>query len=245
MRDYYSPSTGVIVRAVLFDTFGTVVDWRSGITAAVTGLFGRHGVDADCAEFADAWRALYQPSMTPIRNGLRDYVHLDVLHRESLLSLLAGRGLAEEFDRREIDSLVHAWHALPPWPDSVEGLTRIKANFIIGPLSNAHTSLLVDIAKHAGLPWDVVVGSDVPKAYKPTPAAYRAAARLLHLDAGEVMLVAAHNDDLRHARAAGLVTTFVARRTEHGPNQTTDLRPDEGWDLSVHDFVDLAHVLEA
>ncbi len=240
---FRSPTTGRTVRAVLFDTFGTVVDWRGGITAAATELLRRHGVEADGAPFADAWRRLYQPSMAPIRDGLRDFVTLDELHRESLRSLLAERGMAGEFDEREIDTLVHAWHELPPWPDSVDGLTAIKAHYVIGPLSNANTSLLTDMAKHAGLPWDVILGSDVRKAYKPSPNAYLAPAELLDLAPGEIMLAAAHNDDLRHARSVGLATAFIARPAEHGPNQTTDLAADDDWDVSVTGIVELARAV--
>jgi 2-haloacid dehalogenase len=231
------------VRAVLFDTFGTVVDWRGGITAAVTRLFGRHGVDLDGAGFADAWRGLYQPAMTPIRDGSREFVTLDLLHRENLLALLAARGLAAEFDQDETDALVRAWHELPPWPDSVAGLAALRAHYVVGPLSNGNTALLTDMAKHAGLPWDVILGSDVRKAYKPSPQAYLAPAELLDLAPGELMLAAAHNDDLRHARSAGLATAFVARPTEHGPNQTTDLAADDDWDAATVSITELATVL--
>ncbi|HEX3588178.1 MAG TPA: haloacid dehalogenase type II [Pseudonocardiaceae bacterium] len=241
--EFRSPSTGRTIRAVLFDTFGTVVDWRGGIIAAATGLLRRHGLDVDGAAFADAWHRMYQPSMAPIRDGTRDFVTLDVLRRESLHSLLADFGLATEFDEREIDALVHAWHELPPWPDSVEGLTAIKADYIIGPLSNGNTSLLTDMAKHAGLPWDVILGSDVRKAYKPTPGAYLAPAELLDLPPGEIMLAAAHNDDLRHARSAGLATAFIARPTEHGPDQTIDLAADDDWDVSVTSITELARAV--
>lgn len=231
------------MRAVLFDTFGTVVDWRGGITAAADRLFRRHSLDADGAAFADSWRALYQPAMAPIRDGSRDFVALDRLHRENLLSVLADRGLSAEFSAPEIDALVHAWHELPPWPDSVDGLTMLKPHCVIGPLSNGNTSLLTDLAKHAGLPWDVILGSDVRKAYKPSPAAYLAPAELLDLAPGEIMLAAAHNDDLRHARSVGLATAFVARRTEHGPDQTTDLAADDDWDVSAGDIPELAGIL--
>lgn len=242
---YRSPTTGRTVRAVLFDTFGTVVDWRGGVIAAAAALFGRHGVDVDPEAFADSWYDLYQPSMTPIRDGTRDFVTLDVLHRESVLSVLADRGLAAEFADHEVDALVHAWHELPPWPDSVAGLTTVRAHHVIGPLSNGNTSLLTDLARHAGLPWDVIFGSDVRHAYKPTPAAYLAPAELLDLEPGEIMLAAAHNADLRAARSVGLATAFIARPTEHGPGQTGDLAPDDDWDVSVGSVVELAQALTA
>jgi 2-haloacid dehalogenase len=225
---------------VLFDTFGTVVDWRGGIASAATRVLRQH---IDGAAFADAWHALYQPSMTPIRDGHRDFVTLDVLHRESLLSLLADRGLAGQVTEDEIDALVHAWHELPPWPDSVAGLTAVRAHYVIGPLSNGNTSLLTDMAKHSGLPWDVVLGSDVRQAYKPTREAYLAPVELLDLDPGEIMLAAAHNSDLRHARSVGLATAFIARPTEHGPQQTIDLAADGDWDVSVTTIVGLAQAI--
>jgi 2-haloacid dehalogenase len=240
---FRSPSTDRTVRAVLFDTFGTVVDWRSGITAAANQLLRQHGLDTDGAALADAWRAKYQSSMEPIRNGTRDYVTLDVLHRENLLGTLDDSGLSAEFDEREIDALVHTWHELAPWPDSVDGLTAIKAHYIIGPLSNGNTSMLTDVAKHGGLPWDVILGSDVPGAYKPSPAAYLAPAELLDLAPGELMLAAAHNDDLRHARSVGLATAFIARPTEHGPDQTVDLIADDDWDVSTTSVTELARML--
>jgi 2-haloacid dehalogenase len=226
---------------VLFDTFGTVVDWRGGITAAAARLLGRN--ESDSASFADEWRVWYQPGMAPIRDGSRDFVTLDALHRESLRSLLADHGLSGEVGDDEIDALVHAWHELPPWPDSVDGLTAIKAHYVIGPLSNGNTSLLTDMAKHAGLPWDVILGSDVRKAYKPSPEAYLAPAELLDLAPGEIMLAAAHNSDLRHARSVGLATAFIARPTEHGPAQTTDLAADDDWDVSVTSIVELAQAI--
>jgi 2-haloacid dehalogenase len=228
------------IRAVVFDTFGTIVDWRHGIATAAVELFGRHGIPVDGESFADSWRDRYQPSMEPIRAGARGFATLDVLHRESLRSVLAELGLSGRFDDQELDALVHAWHELPPWPDSVAGLTALREHYVIGPLSNGNTSLLVDMAKHSGLPWDVILGSDVRHAYKPTRAAYLAPAELLDLAPGEIMLTAAHNGDLRSARSAGLATAFIARPTEHGPNQTEDLAPDGDWDLSVTSIVELA-----
>lgn len=235
---FRSPSTGRAVRAVLFDTFGTVVDWRRGVADAARAVLG---ATVDGEAFADAWRGLYQPSMAPIRHGTRDFVPLDVLHRENLHTVLTdlGRSAGE----RERDILVHAWHELPPWPDSVTGLTALRERYVIGPLSNGNTSLLVDLARHGGLPWDVVLGADIARAYKPSPATYLTPAAILGLTPGEVMLAAAHNDDLRAARSLGLATAFVARPTEHGPGQTTDLAPDADWDVSVTSIVELADAL--
>jgi 2-haloacid dehalogenase len=208
--------------AVLFDVFGTVVDWRSGITAAVAELTGA----VDPAAFADAWRAKYQPSMEPIRAGRRPFVRLTDLHRENLVATLAEFGWEPAPD--EVERLNRAWQRLPPWPDSVDGLLRLKRRHLIGPLSNGDTALLARMAKHAGLPWDVVVGSDLTRRYKPHPEAYTRAAAVLDLPPSAVMLVAAHNGDLAAARRAGLATGFLPRPAEHGPGQRTDLTPDAG-----------------
>ncbi|MBV9451406.1 MAG: haloacid dehalogenase type II [Streptosporangiaceae bacterium] len=232
MGGYRAPSTGRTVRAVLFDTFGTVVDWRSGIAAAVRDFVGRHALTMEAEEFADAWRSRYQPSMERVRSGHRPFVTLDVLHRENLDVVLASHHIdPSAFPPGELDSLAKAWHFLPPWPDSVAGIGDIRRKFIVGPLSNGNTALLVDMAKAAGLGWDLVLGSDITRAYKPDPDAYRKPAAILGLEPGEVMLVAAHNNDLDAARRAGLATAFVARPTEHGPGQTADLTPSADWDL--------------
>jgi 2-haloacid dehalogenase len=228
------PTTSV--QAVLFDTFGTVVDWRSGIAAAVAEL----STAVDPVAFADAWRARYQPSMEPIRAGRRPFVRLTDLHRENLVATLT----EFDWDPRDLEHLNRAWERLPAWPDSVPGLLRLKERHLIGPLSNGDTALLVRMAKHAGLPWDVVLGSDVTRRYKPHPEAYSRAAAFLDLPPAAVLLVAAHNEDLAAARAAGFATGFVARPTEHGPGQTTDLAPADDWDVVAADLVELAGRLQ-
>lgn len=241
---YVSPSTGRRVRAVLFDTFGTVVDWRTGIARAVAAFAERHHVDVDATAFAMAWRAEYQPAMQRVRSGARTYVSLDTLHRENLELVLRDTGLdGGDFSDDVLDELARSWRLLPPWPDSVAGIALLRRDLIVGPLSNANTSLLVEMARFAGLPWDVVLGSDVSRAYKPDPAAYRAPAELLGLDVGEVMLVAAHNSDLAAARGVGMATGFVARPVEYGPGQTADLTPAEDWDVSASSITELARAL--
>jgi 2-haloacid dehalogenase len=241
---YRSPSTGSTVRAILFDTFGTVVDWRSGIASAVREFAARHALSLDPEEFADAWRERYQPSMAPVRSGQRPFVSLDTLHRENLQEVLEARGLDPgAFPPGELDSLNEAWHFLPPWPDSVAGVGQLKRDFVVGPLSNGNTALLVHMAKAADLPWDVILGSDVSRAYKPAPEAYLRPAAMLGLEPGEVMLAAAHNSDLAAARGAGLATAFVARPTEHGPGQETDLAPSGDWDVVTTSITDLARQL--
>ena len=244
MSGYTAPSTGQAVRAVLFDTFGTVVDWRTGIAAAVRAFAAGHALTVDPWQFADAWRAHYQPSMERVRSGQRPWVSLDTLHRENLDTVLRSHGIDPgAFAPGELASLAAAWHDLPPWPDSVGGIGQIKRGFIVGPLSNGHTALLVDMAKAAGLPWDVILGSDISHAYKPSPDAYRKPAALLDLDPGEVMLAAAHNIDLDGARGAGLATAFIARPAEYGPHQARDLTASSDWDLTATSITDLARQL--
>ncbi|OBE96253.1 haloacid dehalogenase type II [Mycobacterium sp. 852002-10029_SCH5224772] len=244
MTDYRSPSTGRAVRAVLFDTFGTVVDWRSGIAASVRHFAQRQHLSLDPGAFALEWRSRYLPSMSEIHSGRREFVPLDVLHRENLVASLEKFGVrADALPGDEVEALARSWRWLPPWPDSVEGIGAMKRHVIVGPLSNGNTGLLVDMAKYAGLPWDVVLGSDVSKAYKPDPRAYRTPAHLLGMEPGEVMLVAAHTADLEAARDSGLATGFVARPQEYGPGQDPGPEPPGAWDVSGTSLVELARSL--
>lgn len=229
------------IRACLFDVFGTVVDWRTSVSrdlAAFARQRGIHGID--WLEFAVEWRKLYQPSMEEVRCGRRAFTILDVLHRESLEQLVARyaiRGLSEA----DLEHMNRAWHRLAPWPDAVEGLGRLKKHFIIAPCSNGNIALMVNLAKHAGLPWDCILGAETARAYKPMPEAYLVSCRQLGLAPASVMMVAAHNNDLKAAKAQAMNTAFVARPAEHGPGQTTDLAPDPACvDVSARDFVDLA-----
>ena len=221
------------VKALCFDVFGTVVDWRGSIAREVDAMFHRDG-----HAFADAWRGRYQPAMEEVRSGRRPWVKLDTLHRENLLAVLAEFEITLGDD--EIDHLNRVWHRLDPWPDAVEGLQRLKKRYILATLSNGNVALMVNIAKHAGLPWDVILGAEVAGAYKPSPQAYLGSAALLDLAPGACMMVAAHNGDLVAAAACGLRTAFVARPGEHGPGQTSDLRATPGFDLAADSFVDLA-----
>lgn len=241
---YVAPSTSQPIRAVVFDTFGTLVDWRTDVAAAADEFAQAAGVEWDPGSFADAWRAQYQPSMEPIRAGTRGYATLDTLHRENLDAVLDELGIAANtFDPKNLDQLSSVWRRLRPWTDVTGGLDRIRADYLTGPLSNANTALLVALSRHAGLRWDVVLGSDVFGTYKPERRVYRGAASLLGLDPGEVMLAAAHNDDLAGAAAAGLATAFIARPFEHGPDQRTDLFADGPWDLISSSVTDLASLL--
>jgi len=238
---YQAPSTGLRVRAVLFDVFGTVVDWRSGITAALRPFAGRHDLDFEPGAFADAWRAQYQPAMQRVRTGERAFVTLDTLHRENLDDVLRAHGLDPgAFSPQELDELARAWHFLPAWPDSVAGIAAMKRGYIVGPMSNGNTMLLLDMAKAAGLPWDLILGSDVSRAYKPSPEAYLRPAALLGLQPGEVMLAAAHESDLAAARTAGLATAFIARPLEHGPDAVGPTVPEGDWDLAGTSITEIA-----
>lgn len=230
------------VQALLFDVFGTVVDWRSSIIADLAGFGARKGLQADWEKFTDEWRGLYQPSMEEVRSGRRAWTILDVLHRESLDTLLARHGLTGLTEDEKVH-LNKAWHRLKPWPDVVAGLTRLKSRYIIGTLSNGNVGLLTRLAKNAGLPWDVVLGAETARAYKPVPQAYLEAARLLNLEPSQVMLVAAHNGDLAAAAACGLATGFVARPTEYGPHQKVDFKAERDWDVVAESFVGIAEAM--
>jgi 2-haloacid dehalogenase len=233
------------VKALVFDVFGTVVDWREGIARDAAVFLARHGRgDIDPRGFADAWRRRYQPAMEQVRSGRRPFTRLDVLHRENLEGVLNDHGInAGMISGDELDELNRAWHRLDPWPEAVAGLTRLKRKFIIAPLSNGNIALLLNMAKRAGLPWDAILGAEVAQAYKPEPDAYLRTADVLGIRPAELCLVAAHNGDLKAARSCGLATAFVTRPTEHGPGQEKDLAPAEAWDAVGRDFQDLAHKL--
>jgi len=230
------------VRALVFDVFGTVVDWRSSVASEVEAVAQAKGVRVDGAAFADAWRAQYAPSMNRVRTGELPWTTLDELHRTSLDRLLPAFGLVE-LNEPERVALAKAWHRLRPWPDAVQGLTRLKRKFIIAPLSNGNISLMTNLAKHAGLPWDCILGSELAKHYKPDPEVYQSAADLLDLLPSQVMMVAAHLGDLGAAKAVGLRTALVPRPDEygHGPNsRKPDLVPDASVDTTASDFIRLA-----
>lgn len=230
------------LRAALFDVFGTVVDWRSGIARHVDEWMGAHGhTGVDPFAFADEWRSRYDPSMREVREGRRDFVRLDVLHRENLVEVLHSHRITAPDDA--IDALNASWHDLPAWPDSIAGITRMKSSMIVAPLSNGNVSLLLNMAKAAGIPWDAVLGAEVARAYKPTPDAYLRTADILGLAPAECLMVAAHNSDLLAAQQCGFETAFVRRPTEHGPEQTTDLEADGPWNVVVDSLEDLGTAL--
>ena len=227
------------VKAILFDTFGSVVDWRSSLINEFTPWGEARGLNVDWVAFADAWRGAYAPSMDRVRKGELPWTILDVLHRQSLDRLVGEFGITG-LSEAELDHMNRVWHRLHPWPDSVAGLTRLKTRHIIAPLSNGNVALLVNLAKFAGLPWDMVFGSEISHHYKPDPEVYLGACSMLGLQPGQVMMAAAHNYDLGAARALGLRTGFFARPTEYGPNQTKDVKATSDWDVIATDIEDLA-----
>ncbi|MEQ8399075.1 haloacid dehalogenase type II [Thalassobaculum sp.] len=227
------------VKALVFDVFGTVVDWRTSVAREVGTVAAAKGWSIDPVAFADRWRALYQPSMDPVRRGEKPYVRLDDLHRASLVTLVEEFGL-DPLPAEELEHLNRAWHRLDPWPDCVTGLTRLKKRFILATMSNGNVALMLNMAKNAGLPWDMILGAEPARNYKPVPSVYLTGVDWLGLVPAEVMMVAAHNGDLAAARALGLRTAFIARPTEHGDKQSRDFRAEDDWDHAVNSMDELA-----
>ncbi len=237
--------TSLAIRALTFDVFGTVVDWRGTIIAEGARLNREKGLAVDWAAFADAWRAGYRPAMDRVRRGELPWTNLDDLHRMILDRLLADFGVTA-LNEGEIEELNRVWHRLHPWPDAVPGLRRLKQQYIIATLSNGHVALLLNMAKRAGLPWDCILSAELARRYKPDPEVYRTAADLLGLLPDQVMMVAAHPGDLAAAAAVGFRTAFVPGPLEHGPGPFphAEVEADE-FDLIGQDFADLADQLGA
>ncbi len=228
------------VKALVFDVFGTVVDWRSSITREGEKLGKRKGVTTvDWEEFADAWRGGYGPSMNLVRTGELPWTRIDDLHRMVLDELLEKFGIEGLTEEEKVD-FNKAWHRLDGWPDSAAGLTRLKTRYVIGTLSNGNVALLTNMAKHAGLPWDCILSAELAKHYKPDPEAYLMAADILGLEPSQVMMSAAHKGDLKAARAQGLKTAFIPRPGEHGPRREIDTSSEDWIDVVATDFNDLA-----
>ena len=227
------------VRALAFDVFGTVVDWRSSIVREGRALGARKGLDVDWAALADRWRGGYGPAMNRVRQGELPWTKIDDLHRMILDELIPEFGL-ESLSEPERVELNLVWHRLRPWPDAVAGLTRLRARYVLATLSNGNVALLVNMAKAAGLPWDAVLSAELARAYKPDPVVYRTAADLLGLAPEQVMMVAAHAGDLRASAGVGFRTAYVPRPLEYGPRGGRDLTPDPAFDLVAADFIDLA-----
>ncbi len=231
------------VRALVFDVFGTVVDWRGSIIREGRLLGRRKKLKVDWPAFADAWRAGYRPAMARVRSGELPWTKIDALHRMILDGLLARFGL-EGFSEEERADLNFVWHRLDPWPDARAGLARLKRRHVIATLSNGNLALLTNMAKRARLPWDCILSAEVVRHYKPDPETYLGAADLLGVKPPELMMVAAHKDDLHAARACGLRTAFVPRPREHGPGVKVDATREPVFDVHARDFNELARKLE-
>jgi 2-haloacid dehalogenase len=230
------------VDALTFDVFGTVVDWRTSIIREGQLMTAEKGIEADWPAFADAWRAGYVPAMGRVRSGDLPWMRIDDLHRLILDDIAPDFGL-DTLSEEELDHLNRVWHRLVPWPDSVLGLTRLRAKYMLVTLSNGNVALLANMAKNAGLPWDVVLSAELAQHYKPDPEVYQTAADLLGLPINRLMMVAAHKSDLRAARATGMRTAYVPRPLEYGPNPDFDGTPDPEFDVVAGDFIELAEIL--
>ena len=228
-----------MVKALTFDVFGTVVDWRSTIIREGRELGGRVGLDVDWPQFADDWRGGYGPAMQRVRSGELPWTKIDDLHRMILDDLIPRHGL-ERLSEEQRDHLNLVWHRLEPWPDAVSGLTRLRTRYMLATLSNGNVALLANMAKNAGLPWDVVLSAELAQQYKPDAEVYRKAADLLGLEPHEVMMVAAHEGDLRASAGVGFRTAYVPRPLEYGTGRSRELSPDASFDVVADDFNDLA-----
>jgi 2-haloacid dehalogenase len=231
------------VKALLFDTFGTVMDWRTSIIRDFRAFGERKSLKIDWEAFVDDWKTAYRPGMDAVRSGKQPWTRVDRIYRTKLDEILPTYGLAS-LNESERDHLNRAWHRLNPWSDAIDGLRRLKTKYIIAPLSNSDLDCLVNMAKHASLPWDVLFCAELFHHYKPDPEVYLGAIVLLGLEPRQVMMVAAHNYDLRAARSHGMRTAFVPRPTEYGPNQKTDLKAEEDWHVIANDFGELASAMK-
>ena len=232
------------VKAMTFDVFGTVVDWRSSIAREAKMMGEQKGFDFDWDNFADKWRAGYGPSMNKVRTGELPWTKIDVLHRMILDELLSEYNITN-LTESEKDHLNRAWHRLDPWPDSVPGLTELKKNYVISPLSNGNVALLVNMAKYGGLPWDTVLSAELAQHYKPDPEAYQSTSEFLGFPIEQIMMVAAHKNDLKSAKGQGMMTGYIPRPNEHGPNTTVDSNPEDYIDIIGENFVDFANKMQS
>ena len=239
-----NPSQTENIKLLAFDVFGTVVDWRSSVIAEGEGLGKTKGLNIDWTVFADAWRSIYRPYMDKVQNGELPWTKLDDLHRVMLAETLQ-RFAIHDLSDDEKENLNRAWHRLTPWPDAVPGLQRLKSRFLIAPLSNGNISLLTNMAKHAGLPWDCILSAENVRRYKPDPSVYLLAPQLFDLKPEQVMMVAAHEHDLQSARKHGLRTAYVHRPFELGPGKASEVPPKDRYDIVANDFLDLADQLFA
>ena len=226
------------IKALFFDVFGTLVDWRGGVARESERILSPFGIRLDWPAFADAWRGEYKPAMAEVQSGRIPFSKLDVLHRRNLERILPGFGI-DGLPEETMHELTHAWHRLPAWPEVPEALTRLKRRYLIAPVSNGNISLMVGLARRNGFPWDAILGSEIAGDYKPKPRVYLAAAEALDLAPGECMMIAAHSYDLASAAALGLRTGHVARPDESGPG-TGESAPAVPVDMAGRDLADLA-----
>ena len=229
------------VRALVFDVFGTLVDWRRSVSREARAVLGARGHEVDGEAFADAWRAQYQPVMEEVRSGRMAFSKLDLLHRRGLDTVLRDMGL-DALDEAARTELVLAWHRLDAWPDVTPGLARLRQRFRIAPCSNGNVSLMADLARRNGWHWDAILGAEWARDYKPKPVVYLAAAAAFDCAPQHTMMVAAHSSDLAAAAATGLRTAFIARPDEYGPGRG-EVRASVAVDLSADSLTALADLL--
>jgi 2-haloacid dehalogenase len=232
------------VEALLFDTFGTLVDWRTSLIDDLTAFGNERGLRADWPVFVNAWRNAQKPAFARIASGEQPWANFDAINRVSFDALAVEYGFDASLDEAAREWFVDRWHHLRPWPDTVRGLERLRTRYILGTLSNGSFRLLVDLARRAPLPMDLIFSSENFGRYKRDPEAYRGAAKLLATTPERIMMVAAHNDDLQAAAKQGMRTAFILRPTEYGPQQTTNLRADTDIDVAVTSVVELADRLD-
>ena len=232
------------IKALTFDVFGTVVDWRSSIAKEGEVFAKLHNIKGiDWVKFAESWRAGYTPSMNRVRNGEIPWANIDELHKSILNKLILKYGI-EGISDEDKNDFNRAWHRLSPWPDVLGGLKRLRSKFVIATLSNGNVSLLTNMAKNAGLPWDYILSAELSKHYKPDPEVYKNAVGLLGLHPYQVMMVAAHNFDLEAAKKIGMKTAYVHRPLEFGPDKDLEQISIEDFDFIAKDFENLAEILE-
>lgn len=236
------PAIPISVKALTFDVFGTVVDWRTSVLEQLQAFGREKGIAIDWVGFLDDWRTAYRPGMDAVRRGSLPWTNVDGLYGAKLDSVLSKYGIAA-LSADEKFRLRRAWYRLRPWPDVVPGLTRLKTKYVLSTLSNGDVAGMVSVAKYGGLPWDCILCAEIFRHYKPDPEVYRGAVALLDCKPEEVMMVAAHNYDLQAARSHGMRTAFVARPREYGPGQSSDLEAEADWDIVAHDFEDLAQAM--
>lgn len=237
------PETGRTIRAIVFDVFGTLVDWRTGVAEQVADIAAEQKANLDAWAFADSWRDRYAPSLRRVNNGERDWAYLDTLHRESLDDLLEEYGVADRFDDAARQRLVRTWHRLPAWDDSAPGLARLRRHYIVATLSNGGVALLTNLVKAAGLEFDCILSAQMARVYKPAPRVYLTAAELLDLCPDEILMAAAHHSDIDAARELGLRTAFIERPAEKGPHHKTERADEVISDFAASSVVELADLL--